>query len=61
MAHVERRRSGVCGKCGARITKVIDDQYVEGQTPNVDKPYDSLLVRVLGCRPGCPGPDDGDD
>jgi hypothetical protein len=55
---VERlRRGGTCDKCGAHITEVVDDMYVEGQVAGVSEPYDSIVVRAR-CSPGCPGPDE---
>ena len=60
MAHRQRtRQNGTCDKCNGRITEVIDDMYVDGQTPGVDAPYDSEVVRAW-CSPGCTGPDDYD-
>lgn len=58
MTHRQRvRQNGTCPKCNGRITEVIDDMYVSGQTPGVDEPYDSEVVRAA-CSPGCPGPDE---
>lgn len=60
VTHIQRKRfGGTCDKCGATIIELVDEMYVAGQTPGVDEPYDTQVIRAW-CKDGCPGPDEVD-
>jgi len=40
------RLGGVCDRCGTRVKQLVDDMYHANQTPGIDQPFDSIVMRA---------------